>query len=95
VAFPTLGWETTNPLAYFNLGAFVVSILLLRSLRDRRGESGLADGLWWGTWILCVGTGLHVLGDLTGVPEWLDHQYIHFVVLLALVVVWLIARRAD
>lgn len=93
--FPTFGWETTNPLAYFNAIGFLVAILILLRLRGRRGESSLLDGVWWATWVVCVGTGLHFLGDLTGVPEDLDHQFIHFVLLVALVVLWLFARRGD
>jgi hypothetical protein len=91
--FPTFGWETTNPLAYFNAAAFALSIALLTMLRDRRGESGLADGAWWATWVVCVGTGLHFLGDLTGVPEDLDHQFIHFVLMVAMLVLFLLTRR--
>jgi hypothetical protein len=93
--FPTFGWEWTNPLAYFNALGFVVSILVLRRLRERRGESSVVDGSWWATWVVCVGTGLHVLGDLTGVPEGLDHQFIHFVLLVALVVLLIFVRRDD
>jgi hypothetical protein len=93
--FPTFGWEWTNPLAYFNVLGFVLCILVLRKLRDRRGESGLADGAWWATWVLCIGTGLHFLGDLTAVPEGLDHQFIHFVVLVALAVFFAFVRRGD
>ena len=33
--FPTFGWEWTNPLAYFNVIGFVVTILILRKLRGR------------------------------------------------------------
>jgi hypothetical protein len=93
--FPTFGWEWTNPLAYFNLAGFVLAILILARLRDRRGESSLLDGVWWATWVVCIGTGLHVLGDLTAVPEALDHQFIHFVVMVALVVLFVFARRGD
>ncbi len=95
MAFPTFGWETTNPLAYFNVLGFVLGILLLVKLKERRGESSLADGLWAACWVLTIGTGLHFLGDLTGVPEGLDHQFIHFVLLVALFVLWLFARRGD
>ncbi|MFA5943008.1 MAG: hypothetical protein WC876_00915 [Candidatus Thermoplasmatota archaeon] len=95
MAFPEFGWETTNPLAYFNLGGFILSILILVKLRDRRGESNLLAGAWWATLIVCVGTGLHFLGDLTGVSEELDHQFIHFVLLAALLVLFLFARRDD
>ena len=91
MAFPEFGIEATNPLFYFNAVGFVFSILLLRKLRDRDG-SGLASGVWAATWIVCIGTGLHFLGDLTGVPENLDHQFIHFVLMAALIVLWLKAR---
>ena len=94
-SFPTFGWEWANPLAYFNLIGFVLCILLLVKLRDRRGESGIVDGVWASTWVLCIGTGLHFLGDLTAVPEGLDHQFIHFVVMVALVVLFIFARRGD
>jgi len=79
-----IGWEWDNPLAYFNLLGLVASILILRRLSARRGESGLADGAWRATWVFAVGTGLHFLGDITGVAESWDHQFIHFVVLVAL-----------
>jgi hypothetical protein len=94
-SFPTFGWETTNPLAYFNLFGFILAILILVNLKDRRGESGLLDGVWWATLVICIGTGLHFLGDLTAVPEGIDHQFIHFVVLVALFVLWIFARRGD
>jgi lysylphosphatidylglycerol synthetase-like protein (DUF2156 family) len=93
--FPTFGWEWTNPLAYFNAIGFVLAIVILAKLRDRRGESSVVDGAWWATWVVCVGTGLHFLGDLTGVPEGLDHQFIHFVLLVALVVLLVFVRRGD
>lgn len=92
MAFPEFGIEATNPLFYFNAIGFVVSILLLRRLRDR-DASGLASGAWAATWVVCIGTGLHLLGDLTGVPEGLDHQFIHFVLMVALIVLWANARR--
>ena len=93
--FPTFGWETTNPLAYFNVAGLVLSILVLVKVRDRRGTSSLVDGVWWAAWIVAVGTGLHFLGDLSGVPEDLDHQFIHFVLMLALLVLFLFARKGD
>ncbi len=93
MAFPEFGIEATNPLFYFNAAAFALSILLLARLRDRRDGSGLASGAWAATWALCVGTGLHFLGDLTGVPEGLDHQFIHFVLLVAVLLLWLPLRR--
>jgi hypothetical protein len=93
--FPTFGWETTNPLAYFNVIGFVLAILVLVKVRDRRGTSSLVDGVWWAGWIVAVGTGLHFLGDLSGVPEDLDHQFIHFVLMVALFVLFLFARRGD
>lgn len=93
--FPSFGWEAQNPLAYFNLIGFVLCILILIKLRDRRGESSVVDGSWGATWVLCIGTGLHFLGDLTAVPEGADHQFIHFVVMVALVVFYIYARRGD
>ncbi|HUR24665.1 MAG TPA: hypothetical protein VM327_01455 [Candidatus Thermoplasmatota archaeon] len=92
---PTLTWELDNPLAYFNLAGFVLCILILVRLRDRRGESSLVDGAWASTWVLCIGTGLHLVGDVIGVSEAWDHQFIHLVVLVALVVFWLAVRRGD
>ncbi len=91
---PVLGWETTNPLAYFNLGAFVVTILLTKLLAKRREESGLASGAWAASFVLCVGSGLHFVGDIFGVAEDWDHQFIHLVLLIA-VVVLLVKARAD
>ena len=93
--FPTFGWETTNPLAYFNVAGLVLAILVLVKLRDRRGESSLVDGVWWASLVVAIGTGLHFLGDITGVPEGLDHQFIHFVLMLALLVLFLFVRRGD
>lgn len=93
MGFPEFGIEATNPLFYFNAIGFLLSILILVGLRDRRDGSGLASGVWGGTWVVCIGTGLHFLGDLTGVPEGLDHQFIHFVLMVALVVLWLGSRR--
>lgn len=87
-----LGWEWSNPLAYFNLGAFVAGILVLLRLRSR-DASGLAWGTWMAAWVLTVGSGLHVLGDLTGVPEGWDHQFIHFAVFVAMLVLLLGVRR--
>ncbi len=92
---PTLTWEVDNPLAYFNLGAFVLAILLLRVLRERRGTSSLADGAWWATFVLAIGSGLHFIGDVIGVAESWDHQFIHFVMLVAVVVFFIFARRGD
>jgi hypothetical protein len=93
--FPTFGWEWTNPLAYFNVAGFALAVLILVRLKGRRGESGLADGIWWATLILAIGTGLHFLGDLTAVPESLDHQFIHFVVLCALATLFVFTRHGD
>lgn len=92
---PTLTWEWDNPLAYFNLAGLIVSILLLRALGSRRGESGVVDGGWNAALVFVIGTGLHVLGDLTGVSEAWDHQFIHLVVLVALVAFYVGARRGD
>ena len=92
---PTLTWEADNPLAYFNVLGFVLCIVILAKLRDRRGESSMVDGVWASTWVLCIGTGLHFLGDVTGVAETWDHQFIHLVVLVALFVLFLFARRGD
>lgn len=94
MAFPEFGIEATNPLFYFNAFGFVLSILVLLALRDRRGTA-LADGVWGAMWVLCIGTGLHFLGDLSGVPEDLDHQFIHFVLMVALLTLWSFARRDD
>src|SRR5438132_6855186 len=91
----SLGPEWGNPLFYFNAGALVVGVLLLLKLRDRRGESSLADGMWWGGLVLTVGSGLHFIGDLTAVAEAWDHQFIHFVVLVAMLVFFVFARRGD
>jgi hypothetical protein len=81
---PTFTWEWDNPLAYFNLAGFILSILILRRLAARRGESGVVDGAWRASWVFTVGTGLHFLGDIIGVEEKWDHQFIHLVVLVAL-----------
>jgi hypothetical protein len=92
---PTVTWEWDNPLAYFNLAGLVLSILLLRKLGDRKGESGVVDGARNASLVFAVGTGLHFLGDLTGVAETWDHQFIHFVVLVALVAFLVGVRRDD
>jgi hypothetical protein len=92
---PTLTWEVDNPLAYFNLAGLVFSILLLRALSDRRGTSSLVDGAWAASLVLAIGTGLHFIGDIIGVAESWDHQFIHLVVLVALIVLFLAARRGD
>jgi hypothetical protein len=91
---PTFTWEADNPLAYFNLLGFIVSILILRRLSDRRAESGLVDGVLNATWVVCIGTGLHLIGDILGVAEAWDHQFIHLVVLVA-VVMLLLGLRSD
>ncbi|HUR61500.1 MAG TPA: hypothetical protein VM286_03955 [Candidatus Thermoplasmatota archaeon] len=91
----TLTWETDNPLAYFNLGAFVLGLLLLAKLRDRRGASSLVDGTWYAGLVITMGSGLHFLGDVLGVSEAWDHQFIHLVVLVATLVLFLFARRGD
>lgn len=89
---PALGWEVDNPLAYFNVAAFILAILLLRHQRDRQ-PSGLATGVNAAAWTICVGTGLHFIGDLFGVAEAWDHQFIHFVVLVAVAALFWGARR--
>lgn len=91
----SLGPEWGNPLFYFNAGAFVLGILLLVKMKDRRGESSLADGFWWAGLVVTVGSGLHFLGDLTAVNETWDHQFIHFVILTATFVMFMFARRGD
>jgi hypothetical protein len=88
-----LGWEATNPIAYLNLGALALSILLLRRLAARRGEGPLVDGAWAASLVFAVGTGLHFLGDLTNFPEEWDHVLIHGAVLVALLVMFLAVRR--
>lgn len=90
-----VGWELTNPIAYLNLGGLVLSILLLRHLGDRRGESSLADGAWAASLVFAIGTGLHFLGDLTNFPEAWDHILIHAVVLVALLFFFLAARHEE
>jgi superfamily II helicase len=45
--------------------------------------------------VLCIGTGLHLIGDVIGVSEAWDHQFIHLVVLVALFVFFLAVRRGD
>ena len=94
MAWPTFGIEATNPLFYFNAVGFVLSILILRRLRERDG-GGAANALWGAAWVVCIGTGLHFLGDLTGVSEDLDHQFIHFVLMAALAVGFVALRRGD
>ncbi|MFO1533850.1 MAG: hypothetical protein ABR562_09215, partial [Thermoplasmatota archaeon] len=66
---PTLTWEVDNPLAYFNLGALILSVLILRRLSGRRGESGVVDGAYGAAWVFAIGTGLHFVGDVIGVAE--------------------------
>ena len=83
---PNLTWEVDNPLAYFNLGGLILSLLILRKLGSRRGESGLVDGTWAASLVFAIGTGLHFVGDIIGVSEFWDHQFIHLVVLVALAV---------
>ncbi|MEA3142745.1 MAG: hypothetical protein QOG31_69 [Thermoplasmata archaeon] len=90
-----LGWEVANPIAYLNLGGFVLALLLLRHLGPRRGEGPLVDGAWAASVVFAAGTGLHLLGDLTNFPEEWDHLLIHAVTLLALLVLFLTARRED
>jgi hypothetical protein len=92
---PTFTWEADNPLAYFNLGGLILSVLILRSLSDRRGTSSLADGGWAASLVFAIGTGLHFIGDVIGVAESWDHQFIHLVVLVALIVFFVAARRDD
>ena len=95
-AFPTFGWEWTNPLAYFNAAGFILGILILRHLNGRRdGSSNLVEGAWWATLVLAIGTGLHLAGDFLAVPEDLDHQFIHFVLMVALIVFFVFAKRGD
>lgn len=91
----SLGWEWGNPLAYFNLAGFVLAILILRRLRDRNDDSPLARGVHAGAWVFAIGTGLHFLGDLTNVSELWDHQFIHFVVLVALAVLFFRMRSDE
>lgn len=91
----TFTWEYDNPLAYFNLGGLILAILILRLLKDRRDESSLAVGAWNGTMVLAIGTGLHFLGDILGVAETWDHQFIHLVVLMALIMFFIGVRRGD
>ena len=90
---PTLTWEADNPLAYFNLAAFILSILILRKLSGRAGESGAVDGARGATWVFAIGTGLHFLGDILGVSEDWDHQFIHLVLLVAVLVFFLQIRK--
>ncbi len=90
---PALGWELDNPLAYFNVAGLIVSILLLRNLASRRGESSLVDGAYNASLVFTVGTGLHFLGDILGVAEAWDHQFIHLIVLVALGAFYMGARR--
>ncbi|MES2155373.1 MAG: hypothetical protein V4510_09590 [bacterium] len=92
---PTLTWEWDNPLAYFNLGGLILSILLLRSLSARRDDSGLANGGWMASLVFAIGTGLHFIGDVIGVAEAWDHQFIHLVVLVALLAFFWKARNVD
>jgi len=91
----SLGPEWGNPLFYFNAGAFLLGILLLVKMRDRRGESSLADGVWWSGMVITIGSGLHFIGDLTAVSEAWDHQFIHLVVLVATLTLFLFVRRGD
>jgi hypothetical protein len=90
-----VGWETANPIAYLNLGAFVLAVLLLRHLGARRGEGPMVDGAWAASWVFAIGTGLHFLGDLTAFPEGWDHVLIHAVVFVALLVFFIAVRRED
>jgi hypothetical protein len=92
---PAIGWEADNPLAYFNAAGFLLAILILVKLRGRRGESGMVDGATNAAWVFAVGTGLHFLGDIIGVEERWDHQFIHLVVLVALFAFWLGLRQDD
>jgi hypothetical protein len=90
---PTMTWEWDNPLAYFNLAAFIVSLVLVRRLGPLRAGSGLAQGSWAASLVIAIGTGLHFVGDVTGVSEAWDHQFIHLVLLVAVVALLLGLRR--
>lgn len=85
--------EWANPIFYLNGAAFVASVFAFARLRKlaAAGEADTARAPVTG--ILALGTGLHLLGDLTGFPEDLDHVFIHAVVLAALLpLAWMLLR---
>ncbi|MHB8633355.1 MAG: hypothetical protein ACYDBQ_05215 [Thermoplasmatota archaeon] len=91
----SIGVPWSDPIFYINGAGLVLAIMLLMKLRDRRGESSLADGAWWGSVVFLVGTGSHFLLDLMNFPEQDDHILIHVTVGVALFVLLWFARRGD
>ena len=92
---PQVGIPWGDPVFYINAFGLVCGILLLTKLRDRRGESSLADGTWWAAILFVCGTGLHFVLDLFNFPEQGDHVLIHITVGISLLVFFIFARRGD